>query len=91
MDSNTLIIMLIIGAAAGWLAGFVRQGQGFGLLGNIVIGIIGSFVGDWLFRQLGIQVSSGLLGAILRATVGAVVLLFVLGLVQGGSRQTRRR
>lgn len=91
MDTNTLIVMLIVGAAAGWLAGFIRQGRGFGLLGNIVIGIIGSFIGDWLFRQLSTQVAAGLLGAILRATVGAVVLLFLLGLVQGSGRGGRRR
>lgn len=91
MDANSLIVMLIIGAAAGWLAGFIRQGQGFGLLGNIVIGIIGSLIGDWLFRQLSIQVAAGLLGAILRATVGAVVLLFLLGLMQGSGRGGRRR
>ncbi len=80
-----LIYTLIIGAACGWLAGFLRQGFGFGLLGNIVIGILGSFVGSWLFGTLGISIGSGLTSHIITSVIGALVLLFVVGLVRGKS------
>lgn len=79
---DPLIYILIIGALAGWLAGFVRQGYGFGLLGNIVIGIIGAFLGNWIFRQLGVGFGGGVLGDILTAAIGALVLLFLIGLIR---------
>lgn len=79
MDITSLIIFLAIGAVAGWLAGLLVKGYGFGLLGNIVIGIIGAFVGGFLASVLGLS-ASGLVGSIVLATVGAVVLLFVIGL-----------
>ncbi|MCA0235518.1 MAG: GlsB/YeaQ/YmgE family stress response membrane protein [Bacteroidetes bacterium] len=79
---DPLIYTLIIGALAGWLAGFIRQGYGFGLLGNIVIGILGAFVGSWLFRQLGISIGSGVVNSIITAVIGALVLLFLIGLVR---------
>lgn len=82
MDLNHLIVILVIGAASGWLAGFIRQGYGFGLLGNIVIGILGSFLGNWLFEQFGIRVGSGLISHIVTAVIGALVLLFLIGLVR---------
>jgi uncharacterized membrane protein YeaQ/YmgE (transglycosylase-associated protein family) len=84
MDLNTLLVILIIGAVAGWLAGFIRQGYGFGLLGNIVIGILGSFIGHWLFAKLGIHIGSGIIGSIITAVIGALVLLFLIGLVRKG-------
>lgn len=70
---------LIMGAVAGWLAGLVMKGRGFGLLGNIVVGILGAIIGGWLAGVLGLA-ASGLLGSILVAAGGAVVLLFVVGL-----------
>lgn len=79
-----LIYTLIIGAAAGWLAGFLRQGYGFGLLGNIVIGILGAFVGSWLLGQIGVRIGSGLISHIVTAVIGALVLLFLIGLVRKG-------
>jgi uncharacterized membrane protein YeaQ/YmgE (transglycosylase-associated protein family) len=68
---------LIIGAAAGWLAGKLTRGHGFGLAGNLVVGILGALVGGLLFRLLGI-VSFGLIGSLVTATVGAVVLLWLI-------------
>ena len=68
---------LIIGAAAGWLAGKLTQGRGFGLAGDLVVGILGSLVGGFLFRLLGV-VSVGLIGSLVTATVGAVVLLWLI-------------
>ena len=81
MDIQTLLIILAIGAVAGWLAGVIMKGGGFGLLGDIVIGIIGAFIGGFLFSLLGIS-AGGLIGQIITATVGAVVLIFVLRLVK---------
>ena len=70
---------IIIGAVAGWLAGQIMKGGGFGLVGNIVVGIIGSVIGGWIFGLLGIGMG-GTLGSIITAVIGAVVLLFVVGL-----------
>jgi uncharacterized membrane protein YeaQ/YmgE (transglycosylase-associated protein family) len=81
MDIQTLLIILAIGAVAGWLAGVIMKGGGFGLLGDIVIGIIGAFIGGFLFSLLGIS-AGGLIGQIITATVGAVVLIFVLRLIK---------
>ncbi len=68
---------IIIGAIAGWLAGQLFKGSGYGLLGNIIIGILGGLVGGWLAGKLGIRIGSGLLGSLLTATGGAIVLLFI--------------
>jgi len=82
MDGTSLIIFLFIGAVAGWLAGTLMKGGGFGLLGNIVVGILGAFVGGWLFPTLGIAIGGGILGAIIAATVGAVILLLIVSLIK---------
>lgn len=82
MDTNTLIIMILVGALSGWLAGEIRRGYGFGLAGNVVVGIIGSFFGRWLFGQMGIAIGAGLLGSVFVAVVGALVLLFLISLVR---------
>ena len=82
MDLTALLVILIIGALAGWLAGEIVKGSGFGLLGNILVGIVGAFLGGFLFRVLGVNLGGGLLGAIFTATIGAVVLLLILGLIR---------
>ncbi len=82
MELNSLIFTLIIGAASGWLAGLIRQGYGFGLLGNIVVGIVGAFIGSWLFRQMGVSIGTGLVNHIITAVIGALVLLFLIGLLR---------
>jgi len=81
-NMDPLIYTLIIGALAGWLAGYIRQGYGFGLLGNIVVGIVGAFIGTWVFRQLGISIGSGLANSIITAVIGALLLLFLIGLIR---------
>ena len=81
MDIQTLLIFLAIGAVAGWLAGVIMQGSGFGLLGDIIIGIIGAVIGGFLFGLLGFA-AVGLIGQIISATVGAVALVFVLRLLK---------
>jgi len=75
------IWFLLIGAVAGWLAGQIMKGSGFGMLGNIIVGVLGAMLGGWLFDKLGITVAAKLLGSLITALVGAVVLLAVVGLV----------
>ncbi|MET0408453.1 MAG: GlsB/YeaQ/YmgE family stress response membrane protein [Hyphomicrobium sp.] len=82
MDPTALIIWLLIGAVAGWLAGQVMGGGGFGLVGDIVVGIIGAFIAGWLFPYLGLRLGGGILGEIIAAAIGAIILLFVLRLVR---------
>jgi uncharacterized membrane protein YeaQ/YmgE (transglycosylase-associated protein family) len=78
----SIIAALIIGAIAGWLAGLIVRGAGFGLIGNIVIGIIGALVAGWLLPQLGVSLGSGTTRDIINATIGAVVVLVILSLVR---------
>jgi uncharacterized membrane protein YeaQ/YmgE (transglycosylase-associated protein family) len=78
-----IIITLLIGAAAGWLGSRIFMGSGLGLIGNIVIGILGSFVGSWLLGKLGWSLGSGLIGSILTGALGAVVILALVNLVFG--------
>ncbi|MDA5195127.1 GlsB/YeaQ/YmgE family stress response membrane protein [Govanella unica] len=73
---------LIIGCLAGFLAGKILRGGGFGLLGNLVVGIIGAMVGGFLFSLLGIHIGNGLLGSLVTAVIGAVVLLWLIGFVK---------
>jgi uncharacterized membrane protein YeaQ/YmgE (transglycosylase-associated protein family) len=77
----SLLYFLIIGCAAGWLAGQAMKGRGFGLVGNLVVGVIGAFIGGYLFGVFGITVG-GVMGELAAAFVGAIVLLFVVGLVK---------
>ena len=80
----SIIAALIIGAIAGWLAGLIVRGAGFGLIGNIVIGIIGALVAGWLLPQLGVNLGSGTVRDIINATIGAVIVLVILALVRRG-------
>jgi uncharacterized membrane protein YeaQ/YmgE (transglycosylase-associated protein family) len=82
MGLEGLIIALVIGAIAGWLAGVVVKGGGFGLLGDIVVGIIGSLVAGWLFPRLGVSLGGGWIGAILSSTLGAIIVLLVLRVIR---------
>jgi uncharacterized membrane protein YeaQ/YmgE (transglycosylase-associated protein family) len=79
---ESIIVMIVVGAIAGWLAGKIVRGFGFGLLWNIVIGIVGAVIGVWLLRQLGFVPFAGFVGSIVNATIGAVVLLFLVGLIR---------
>jgi uncharacterized membrane protein YeaQ/YmgE (transglycosylase-associated protein family) len=86
MSAESLLIILLIGLVAGWLAGLIVQGTGFGLIADICIGIVGALIGSWLFPQLGIHIGEGMVSAIIAATVGAVLLLLILRLVSRGGR-----
>jgi uncharacterized membrane protein YeaQ/YmgE (transglycosylase-associated protein family) len=84
-----LFTWLIVGLVAGLLASLVMGGTGLGLIGDIIIGIIGAFVGGWIFRKLGVSAPfGGLGGVIFTAFVGAVALLFVLRVIRGAARRT---
>jgi uncharacterized membrane protein YeaQ/YmgE (transglycosylase-associated protein family) len=82
MAAETLLIWLVVGAVAGWLAGVIVKGGGFGLVGDIVVGILGAFLGGWLLPRLGIAIGVGLVGIVITATIGAVVLLLILRLIR---------
>jgi uncharacterized membrane protein YeaQ/YmgE (transglycosylase-associated protein family) len=77
-----IVWFILVGLVAGWLAGQLMKGGGFGVLGDIVVGIIGALIGGLLFSSLGISAGGGLLGAIIVATIGAVVLIFLLRLIR---------
>lgn len=74
-----IIIWLVLGAVAGWLAGTIMKGGGFGLVGNIIVGIVGSAIGGFLF---GGMIGGGAIGSIITAVLGAIVLLFIIGLIK---------
>lgn len=77
-----LVWFILVGLIAGWLAGVLMKGGGFGVIGDIIVGIIGALLGGFLFGSLGISAGGGLLGAIIVATIGAIVLIFILRLVK---------
>ena len=82
MGAHDILILLLVGLIAGWLAGKLVRGAGFGVIGDILIGILGAFVGSWLLGALGIFIGGGILAAIINATIGAVVLLVLVRLIR---------
>ena len=78
----SILAALIIGGIAGWLAGLIVRGAGFGVLGNIVIGIIGALLASWLLPQLGVHLGVGWVRDIINATIGAVIILVILSLIR---------
>ncbi|MDR6635141.1 putative membrane protein YeaQ/YmgE (transglycosylase-associated protein family) [Phyllobacterium sp. 1468] len=82
MGGESLLIFLLVGLIAGWLASQLVRGGGFGLVGDLVVGVIGAFIAGYLFPRLGISLGSGIIGAIIAATIGAVILLFILRAVK---------
>lgn len=81
MDITSLIIFLIIGALAGWIAGSIMKGKGYGIVGNMVIGIIGAVIGGLIFDLVGIA-AGGFIGSLITATVGAIVLIYTVRLLK---------
>src|SRR5271163_678885 len=90
LSNQSLLVILVVGIVAGWLAGRVMAGGGFGLIGDLVVGLIGAFIGDWLLPRLGIHLGVGIIELIISAFIGAVVLLLILRLVGGGWGYRRR-
>ena len=82
MNLEQLIVFLVIGGVAGWLAGLISKGGSFSLLGNIVVGVLGALFGGWLFGVLGISIGGQWLGPLVTVTVGALVLIFILRLIR---------
>jgi len=79
---ESIIIFLVVGAIAGWLAGLIVKGRGFGLVGNIVVGIVGAFIAGFLLPRLGLAIGGGFIAAIINALIGAVILLVLISLVK---------
>jgi uncharacterized membrane protein YeaQ/YmgE (transglycosylase-associated protein family) len=90
LSNESLLVIIFVGIVAGWLAGQVMEGGGFGLIGDLIVGLIGAFIGDWLLPQLGFHFGTGIVPLIINAFIGAVILLLILRLVRGGWGYRRR-
>ena len=90
MSDEGLLVILLVGLVAGWLAGQIVRGTGYGVIADIALGIVGALIGSWLFPRLGIHIGSGLIAKIAVATGGAVVLLLIVALVSGAYYPRRR-
>lgn len=86
MSTESILVILLVGLVAGWLAGKVVRGAGFGLIGDLVVGIAGAFVAAWLFPRFGIHLGTGIIAEILASAVGAIILLLIVRLIRGGGR-----
>src|SRR3954447_6717820 len=91
MSGESLLVILFVGIVAGWLAGQVVRGTGFGIVGDLIVGILGAFIGSWLLPRLGIHLGAGVISAIVNATIGAILLLLVVRLIRGGGGWGNRR
>jgi uncharacterized membrane protein YeaQ/YmgE (transglycosylase-associated protein family) len=86
LSGESILVILLVGLVAGWLAGKIVRGTGFGLIGDIAIGIVGAFIASWLMPRLGISLGVGVVRAIINSTIGAVLMLLIIRLVRGGGR-----
>jgi uncharacterized membrane protein YeaQ/YmgE (transglycosylase-associated protein family) len=86
LSNQSLLVILLVGIVAGWLAGKVVRGAGFGILGDLLVGIVGAFVGNWLLPRVGLHLGTGIVSAFVNAAIGAIVLLLVIRLLTGGLR-----
>ena len=86
LSGESILVILLVGLVAGWLAGKIVRGTGFGLIGDIAIGIVGAFIASWLLPRLGISLGVGVIRSIINSTIGAVLLLLIIRLVRGGGR-----
>ena len=83
LSNESLFVIVVVGIIAGWLAGKIVAGGGFGLIGDLVVGIVGAFIGDWLLPRLNIHLGAGMIAAIANATIGAIVLLIIIRVFAG--------
>jgi uncharacterized membrane protein YeaQ/YmgE (transglycosylase-associated protein family) len=83
LSTESLLVIVIVGVIAGWLAGKIVDGGGFGFIGDLIVGVIGAFIGHWLLPRLGIHLGVGMLSLIANATIGAIVLLVIIRVVAG--------
>jgi len=94
LSNESLLVIILVGLIAGWLAGQVMRGSGFGLIGDLIVGLLGALIGDWLLPRLNIHLGVGIVALIINAVVGAIVLLLILRLIGGrgwGYGRWRRR
>ena len=82
MSGEGLLVILVVGLIAGWLAGQIVRGTGFGIIGDIIVGIAGAFVASWLFPKLGVHLGTGMLREIIDAAIGAIILLLIVRLIR---------
>jgi uncharacterized membrane protein YeaQ/YmgE (transglycosylase-associated protein family) len=86
MSTESILVILVVGVVAGWLAGKIVRGTGFGLIGDLLVGIAGAFVAAWLFPRLGIHLGTGIVEEIIYSALGAIILLLVVRLIRGVGR-----
>ena len=86
MSNESIIVILVVGIVAGWLAGKVVRGTGFGLIGDLVVGVAGAFVASWLFPRFGIHLGTGIVSEIVFSALGAIILLLIVRLIRGRGR-----
>jgi len=86
LSTESILVILVVGIIAGWLAGKIVRGTGFGLIGDLVVGIAGAFVAAWLFPKLGIHLGTGIIEEIIYSALGAIILLLVVRLIRGVGR-----
>ena len=86
LSNESIIVVLFVGLVAGWLAGKIVSGTGFGIIGDILVGIAGALVASLLFPKLGIHLGTGLVSEIIYSAIGAIILLLIVRLVRGGGR-----
>ena len=94
LSNESLVVIILVGLIAGWIAGRVMQGSGFGLIGDVIVGLLGALIGDWLLPRLNIHLGVGIVALTANAVIGAIVLLFLLRLIGGrgwGDRRWRGR
>src|SRR5205823_9325859 len=83
MSNQSLLVILLVGIVAGWLAGKIVRGTGFGIIGDLMVGIVGAFIGSWLLPRIGMHLGTGVVSAIVNATLGAILLLLIVRLLGG--------
>lgn len=91
LSNESLIVIVLAGLAAGWLAGVLVRGSGFGLVGDVIVGWVGALIGSWLLPRLDIHLGSGIVGMIVNALIGAVLLLLVIRVLNGRGILYKRR
>jgi len=86
MSGESLLVILFVGIVAGWLAGQIVRGAGFGLVGDLIVGVLGAFLASWLFPQLGLHLGTGIVSEIIYSAIGAIVLLLIVRLISSRGR-----
>ena len=83
LSNESLVVIVLVGIVAGWLAGKIVDGGGFGLIGDLIVGVLGAFIGDWVLPRLHIQLGVGTVALVINATIGAILLLVIIRVVAG--------